>query len=740
MQNKFIFFFISLALFSFEVASAAEVTLTEKQIKRVTWNNASKPYACYKNSSGKQFLLYIKSGKLEINTVAQVISFDARIRTVESALAAAISNNNEPQIQRRKRSLARLSAVKALCPNLSRSPQIIPTLTPTITATATVKVSPTTIPATKTPPPTNTNTPVAIATNTLVPPTITPTNTRAFPTFTPTIRQTSTIAPTSTPVVKSTNTPLVASNIKEELRNGLVAWRSPDKNFPDVSCATCHAPDGYDLAMIDYPEDVIVRRSEPHVGSETALKIAKYIKDLRQYYKITKPYDRLFRPFQPGGEVLPGATMHDRDYQFVKNLDLVYSLRVAKTIPISSLAEAKLAKDQLLAVDVKKMKIGIPFNRWTEDPANGVQHSLISDWIPDLPMTLKSTSKQEIRQKEDIYINDPSDTNFWSLYNTIKANHIVNSGPNQTYSPFERFIGQKRLSSLIAQHIFRNTQKAGLSKDQALDFFEYIAFSDTVKESYGIPNPFWDIGDFSREFGKGANCPSDAIPCIPLDKNIWDQLTKNVPMKDQLEISKLPWFYVGWFFDQGLLRTGSGSTHSAEYFLASLYNGRIPEYPLIPYPPGNIPAEFSFPSHNTFMYFRKLLVESFIPESFSTGGKKYTQKVVPNLGYFSGYGRAKSREPSATFANGDFRFRHRTFLGNSLLMMLYLYEESLLKENALHGDHVLSEERIRADALSNIGSYEDILNHIGGEMSNSSKNLLSRIKTLISNLKVIKFS
>jgi hypothetical protein len=99
-----------------------------------------------------------------------------------------------------------------------------------------------------------------------------------------------------------------------------------------------------------------------------------------------------------------------------------------------------------------------------------------------------------------------------------------------------------------------------------------------------------------------------------------------------------------------------------------------------------------------------------------------------------------SREPSADFANGDFRKIYRNFLANAYLMMMYLYEDDLLKLKVLYGNNALSDQEIRDKALKNIKSYEEFLMYAGPEFTTASKGLIARVGNLVKTLPIKKNS
>ncbi|MBA3837927.1 MAG: hypothetical protein C0499_09760, partial [Zymomonas sp.] len=91
----------------------------------------------------------------------------------------------------------------------------------------------------------------------------------------------------------------------------LAVWRKPREKD---SCVSCHGPDFIDLAHIGTTDSDLVRRAiSDGASASEAQTLLKAVKDLRFRYLITPRDPRTFRPFQPGGAVLPGASSIERD-------------------------------------------------------------------------------------------------------------------------------------------------------------------------------------------------------------------------------------------------------------------------------------------------------------------------------------------------------------------------------------------------------------------------------------------
>jgi hypothetical protein len=117
------------------------------------------------------------------------------------------------------------------------------------------------------------------------------------------------------------------------LSEGLKIWRKPGAIQNDAACATCHSPDGIELAAYNFTDQDITRRALPHVSQDEAQVLVQYIHALRAKYQLTtlkSPMED--RPFQPGESVLPGVTATERDFEFSKQLATKLPLLFGKPI------------------------------------------------------------------------------------------------------------------------------------------------------------------------------------------------------------------------------------------------------------------------------------------------------------------------------------------------------------------------------------------------------------------------
>jgi hypothetical protein len=339
---------------------------------------------------------------------------------------------------------------------------------------------------------------------------------------------------------------------------GLAAWRRIGNHG---GCVSCHSPDGFDLALIGYSDADIVRRSLDHVTTTEAQQIVTWIKAQRQIYQIERPLHPLtFRPLQPGMEVLPGTNHSDRDLAFGNYLKNDIGLIWAKE-RIESRAQALAAQAQLRALDLRKLRIGIPFDLWSEDHTRGTSHQSASEWLPMMGVQPKAGKTTAWHGLHDAYLADPSDANFWAYYDRIDEmlEPIEPAGfeKGQTWSLL------KYKSIQHAQHMLRHQT---LAMPNAL----HGTSTGLVPNRSLIVtrNPIFRTGDHVRRFPMqfdAANAstlfPAHLGPTLP---------TNQTTLRDQNENFFRVWFWMGWCQDPALLLSDTiFQTVEGDYLYAS---------------------------------------------------------------------------------------------------------------------------------------------------------------------------
>lgn len=379
--------------------------------------------------------------------------------------------------------------------------------------------------------------------------------------------------------------PLKQKPISDEdtIRQGIVAWRTPGGKF-DSACASCHAPDAFDLAEFGFDDATIRRRALAHVDNENATKIIAFVHAIRRKYNLT-PLDAMNdRPLQPGGEVLPGATPEERDLAFGKSLATPLPLIMSGRV--DSLQTAKQARDEIMAIDARNLKIGIPFNRWSEDIYHGPEHGTVADWMSDTPCAPDPAKEKEWFALVDQYIANPTDTNLWLVYNAVPTD--TKAFTNMPFS--NEFSFRKYKSMLIAQHLMRE-KAMGIHDERKSDPIEFHYLTGDV-----LPNPFWEVGEYAV-LNEGFDSDSQGMP-----DEVRKSIDPKLPFSAQMTAMKVPWMWMGWLTDQSLQRTpGNQSTHNGRYFTLSLY------------------TDGNYAIHDCFMITRKQLVQSFDPNAVLAG-------------------------------------------------------------------------------------------------------------------------
>lgn len=340
---------------------------------------------------------------------------------------------------------------------------------------------------------------------------------------------------------------------------GLAAWRRIGNHG---SCSSCHSPDGIDLAMIGYSDADIVRRSLDHVTPPEATQIVTWIQALRQTHHIERPLHPLnYRPLQPGHEPLPGATHSARDLAFGNSLKDEHQLIWARD-RIQSRAQAQTAQAELLALDLRRLRIGIPFDRWSEDHTRGTAHQSASEWLPMMGLQPKAGQTTAWHALHDAYLAAPTDANFWAYYDQIDVllEPIEPAGftQGQTWSTL------KYKAIQIAQHQLRH---------QSLSFPDALSGTTggllTNRSQVIGRNPLFVTGDHVRRFPLQADnanpstiFPTHLAPTLP---------GSQTTLRDQNENFFRVWFWMGWCQDPALLLSDTiFQTVEGDYLYASL--------------------------------------------------------------------------------------------------------------------------------------------------------------------------
>jgi len=411
----------------------------------------------------------------------------------------------------------------------------------------------------------------------------------------------------------------------------LAIWRKPDNQ--GRACVSCHSPDGIEIAAYAFPDEDIVRRAQSHVSEPDAKQIVEMIHEVRRNYHIDKLLDPMRdRPMQPGGELLAGSTPMERDGSFARELQAVVPLFFARRI--DSLAEAIAARDQLLAVDLSNLKVGIPINRLSEDVFHGPEHATIADWLGDVPL-----AKELPASLQDAYLADPSSANFQAL------DHALNAMYAQQGTLAQMCAWIKRRSLLYFQHSLRT---------------RFLKTAEPVKLE-GL-NPMWSLGEFGR-MSQNVNITAMGMPADVASKKLTGPSSA-----DQMRELRLSWYWLGWCMDPGLQRTGPlTETFRADYFTRFLW------------------SDGPYPMHQAFMVTRKIATESFVPSAWNSGAPQHLDLNYSAFLNDGGVGGPLPPDPQD-------RALFDAFVANSFRMNLFLQIDELSRTKTVYLREALNQQ------------------------------------------------
>ncbi len=290
--------------------------------------------------------------------------------------------------------------------------------------------------------------------------------------------------------------------IDSTIQAGLTIFSKPGKIQDNAKCVNCHNPDAFDLAFFDFKREDIIRRAIPHVEENEAIAIANMIEATRTKYKIDSPKDpRQHRLFQPGNAVIEGSNRTERDYNFLKN-ELCKWAPTLCNQEINSVEKAILVRDEIAAINLSEMKVGIPLPLWASDHFHGQEFGNVDEWMPNMPCLDQDPIIEDYRQN---YVEYPSRQNIKLLVTAIE--NYTDCDQSQVNG--NRGVSGKRVAinkftaGLIAMHIQRE-EIFGIPKSSDGDF--QIAWWEEEKPKgdrrfrLSVPtNKIWGIGDIGRK-------------------------------------------------------------------------------------------------------------------------------------------------------------------------------------------------------------------------------------------------
>lgn len=410
---------------------------------------------------------------------------------------------------------------------------------------------------------------------------------------------------------------------------GLALWRSPGKD--NNSCSFCHSVEGLEIAEYAFDDATIKRRAEPHFGAAGAEKIVAFIHAVRHKYRITKLLDPLQdRPLQPAGKVLPGDTPEERDNAFGR--EIAARLPTLANGRIDSLAKAIEAKNEVQQLDPRHLRVGILFNRISEDSFHGKEHATLAHWIADETVVLKFPWDVYFDRADD-YLANPNLANLRPLVAIIALTN------RDFYGQLMSMDKYKALQ--ILQHIER-------LRSQGVDFFAGkgpVALAEWPGTA--LQNPFLELGVLA-----------DDRSATPFEQFVFPEAVlrkkSGGPSHDeQLKAMRLPFLWLGWLFDEGLQRSGN-----------------CPEERVTRIMTERLLSDGPYPFHDAFFITKKLVTDSFEPQAWN---RTEPQRLV--IDYSEFLPNASKYEPS----DAESRALYRRFVANSFRMSLFLVQDGLKK-------------------------------------------------------------
>jgi hypothetical protein len=414
------------------------------------------------------------------------------------------------------------------------------------------------------------------------------------------------------------------------LTEGLRIWRKPGAIQDHAACATCHSPDGIELACYAFDDDDLERRARAHIDGRDTRKLIAYFHALRKVLKVTALRDpNRDRPLQPGGTVLPGKTASERDFAFGQELQpLLPHLFNGR---IETIAQAKRAEAELLKIQPTNLRVGIPFNRLSEDEAHGNEHSSIAQWFPEIPPSVPIGDLSTWYAAEDHYLKNPSDSELHKLLLTHEK--LINTS---------RMMGLQFLSTLkfrallVLQHRMRHHQERS----------PMMITPDVL--AYGNYNPIWQVGEEARDIvDRNQNA-------IGMDSVTQAGKLNGPSLADQLHALRISWFWAGWLSDQGLYRTSHDSKTSLGMWLSQ-----------------SLSQDGPYPIHNVFSNARRQVVVTHNPPSW--GETPERRRLIWDLAGLRSFKFYERDLPTTS----DHRKLYLTFTLNCFWMNLLLLKDDL---------------------------------------------------------------
>jgi len=355
--------------------------------------------------------------------------------------------------------------------------------------------------------------------------------------------------------------------VDQAIEEGRALWRVQGKRG---SCAGCHGPEGIDLARLGYRDSDILRRA---LGQEMtdaeSHALVQMVRALRTRHAMEDVCDPRQPFLQPGGAVLPGATVAERDLALV---DELARHGIDLDDRITTVEQAHAFMHRLLEVGYLNLRVPFEFNRWTEDRALGEAHRSVAEWIPEYAREPVAGREQEWYALSDAYVADPTDENLWALYDAVPEltePALALAGGSSPDSASVELMLDRFQAVLIAQHMMRKnlTELPRRYTDEEREYLwgglQLAQADDPRQEALLDRDALWDAGERAMTINRGGVEELDLAPFVS-EKMSYTGIDDQQITED-FGFAAIPWMWLGLAADPALQVTEAGRA-STEYF------------------------------------------------------------------------------------------------------------------------------------------------------------------------------
>ncbi|WP_313917685.1 hypothetical protein [Tahibacter sp.] len=513
--------------------------------------------------------------------------------------------------------------------------------------------------------------------------------------------------------------PMSAGELAQAIQAGMAAWRFHGTRG---ACSGCHLPDALDLAMGGFSDDSIRRRSSTHIDPQRAEAVVNLVRAIRQKFELTTVFHpAALRPLQPGfepfHETTPGlpvwdsAGQRERDQAFTDHLVNGQRLLWA-TGRVDSLPKARQAYDELRAINLRRLKLGIPFDLFSEDGFYGETHKSVFEWFPDIASTPNSGMDSGFYALVDAYIANPTDANLWAYYDAVSTHTACDPDlGGADIGDYARACNWMRLK-------YRSLQFFGhLLRRRDLKYPDFLADLRSTQpqahyrnhlDTVIARNPVWEAGDLLRiaplQRPAATACNQTNHPCTLLPP-IVDVTVHNIPTPrgariKQSEVFQQSWFVMSWLADPALLYEGdSFATFIGDYL----------ESVLLPY----------YDVHHAFVVAKMAVEKSAASEWMNAPGFRQGTGKIASVRTFS---FKQLRDNFSPPPQNDPRYPvHARMFANFARMWIYLVEEDVRVSGSIyHRTEVMRAVRFMRTWIVQLEGQEDAqINALVGALETS---------------------